>query len=61
MKDPQLDTYTDEEIARRDEAIRRAPSTLPQPNPTKFPKPVKPAAEATAGKRGPTCKASKGE
>lgn len=53
------DTYSDEEIARRrDEAMLRALNTPPQPNPTKNSKVVKPACEASAGKRGSTGEAS---
>lgn len=45
---------TDEQTARvRDEALRRALNTPPQPKPSQNPKPVKPDAEkASAGKRG---------
>ena len=44
--------YPDEEAARRrDEALRRALSTPPQPKPSPNPKPVKPAAVPNAGKR----------
>jgi len=47
------DTYNDEETARRrDEAMRRALYTPPQPNPTKTPRKVKLDAEAGAEKRG---------
>jgi len=45
--------YDDDEVTlRRDDALRRALNTPPQPKPTSNPKAVKPAAPASAKKRG---------
>lgn len=48
----------DEIVRRRDEALRRALNTPPQPKPSPNPKPVKPVAATTAGKHGQAGEAS---
>jgi hypothetical protein len=51
--DQTSDTHDDEEASRRrDEALRRALNTPPQPKPSRNPKEVKDASPATGGKRG---------
>lgn len=54
MNDPnsQKDDYSDQEAARRrDEALRRALSTPPQPKPSRNPKADKPAAAPASARR----------
>lgn len=59
MDDNTPDSYGDEEAARRrDEALRRALNTPPQPKPSPNPKVVKPVASTSGKKRGPTVSGS---
>lgn len=55
-----IDEARDEEetARRRDEALRHALTTPPQPKPTQNPKVGKPAAPSSAGKPSPTGEAS---
>ncbi len=51
--------FSDNEIARRrDEALRRALNTPPQPKLSPKPRPASPAASTNAGKRGQADEAS---